>query len=118
MVTTPVGYKCRECARPAAGQLRTARPRQLLLSAAAAFGAALVGGLVLGQIHIGFFFVALIFGALVGEAARRGSGGHRVPAVAAVAGMSALVGAFVAGFSLIGLVLCVVAAAFTVLGGR
>ena len=30
MVATPVGYKCRECARPAAGQLRGASTRQLV----------------------------------------------------------------------------------------
>ena len=49
-----------------------------------ACGAGLIGGLVIGQVltvvHFFPWLLSLLFGAAVGEAARRGSGGHRTPA--------------------------------------
>lgn len=119
MVTTPVGYKCRECARPAPGQLGGIKPRQYGLAVLASLGAGAGGGILLGGL-IGRtpILLTLFFGMLVGEATRRGSGGHRMPAIAAVAVAGAAFGALAGGFSLIGVVLAGVAAAFTVLGNR
>lgn len=114
MVTTPVGYKCRECATPAAGQLRGATARQFALACAAGLGSGILGGLVLGQIHFGSFLLALVFGMLVGEATRRGSGGHRLPSVAGIAAVSAALGALIGGFGFFGLVLAPIAAFVTV----
>jgi hypothetical protein len=110
MVATPVGYKCPDCARPAAGQLAYVKPRQLVLGALAALGAALVGGLLLGAVHMTFFLVSILYGALVAEAARRGSGGHRGVTIAAVAGVAAALGSWVGGFSLVGMGLAVAGA--------
>lgn len=110
MVPTPVGYKCPVCAKPAKGQLEYVKPRQLALGAAAAFAAAIVGGLLLGAIGYAFFLITLLYGALVAEAARRGSGGHRGPKIAAVAGAAAALGGFVGGFDLLGVALGVAGA--------
>ncbi|MBA4370639.1 MAG: hypothetical protein C0418_03555 [Coriobacteriaceae bacterium] len=110
MVPTPVGYKCPGCAKPAKGQLSYVKPRQLAIGAAAALAAAIVGGLVLGSIGLTFYLVTLLYGVLVAEAARRGSGGHRGPAIAAVAGAAAALGGFVGGFGLLGVVLGVMGA--------
>ncbi|MBE0475626.1 MAG: hypothetical protein IBX62_00790 [Coriobacteriia bacterium] len=118
MVSTPVGYKCRECARPARGQTALVKPHQLALAAAYALPAGLVGGLVLGLIGFGFFFIHLLFGMGVAEAARRGSGGHRSPSIAAVAGVAALAGSLLGGFGPIGWLLAPLAAVVYVLGNR
>jgi hypothetical protein len=120
MVATPVGYKCKECARPLRSQWMVVKPRQLLISIVAAFGAATVLGLMFG-LAFGrggyFFFIgALIFGSLVGEAARRGSGGHREPLIAAIAAIAAGLGAFIGGLGPIAVLLGGAAAALYVTG--
>lgn len=109
MVETPVGHKCRECARPARSQLAYVKPRQWAGAVGAGVAAGVLGGLLLGQASFGFFFVMLLYGALVGEAVRRGSGGHRGGGVAAVAAACVVIGAFVGGLSLF-------QAAFAILG--
>lgn len=91
MVDTPVGYKCRECglARVTRGGVK---PRQLVT--AAAFG--LLAALVLPPLArlVPFFFVgALLYGGLVGEAVKRGAGGHRTTEFAAIAAGCAVIGA-------------------------
>lgn len=117
-VLTPVGYKCKECARPAVSQYTYVKPRQLALAAVWALGAGLLGGFVLGLIGFGFFFIDLMFGAAVGEAARRGSGGHRGAAIAVVAGVAALAGALVGGLGPLGWLLAPAGAVVYVLGNR
>ena len=117
MVLTPVGYKCKECARPAKGQYTYVKPRQLAIAALWAMAAGLLGGLILAILPIGFFFIHLLFGAAVGEAARRGSGGHRSAPIAVIAALGAFAGALI-GFDLLGMLLAPAAAAIYVLGNR
>lgn len=97
MVETPVGYKCRQCARPARSQYVTVRPRQLAGGIGMGLLAGVAGGFILGLVGLGFFFFALAWGALVGEAVRRGSGGHRGPMMATVAGVSVVLGGLLGG---------------------
>lgn len=95
MVETPVGYKCRECARPARSQYIVVKPKQLMRAALAGGAVGILGGVIAPFVP----FFGLISGALWGfataEAARRASGGHREWAVGAVAVFSILAGAFV-----------------------
>jgi hypothetical protein len=122
MVSTPVGYKCRECARPAHTQLGGAKPLQYARGAGFGLAAALGGGLLLAFVPLRFglfgFLAAALFGALVAEATRRGSGGHRTPPFAAMAGVFAFLGGAIGRFGLIGIVIAVVAAVFSLLGNR
>jgi hypothetical protein len=55
---------------------------------------------------------------VVAEAARRGSGGHRTPQIAAIAVAGAVIGALIGGLGLIAMLLAGVAAAVTVLTNR
>lgn len=118
MVSTAVGYKCPQCAAPPGVRIGGMKGRQLGLAVACALGAGIVGGLVVGQlltvVHFLPWLFSLLFGAAVGEAARRGSGGHRTPPVAAVA----VLGAFIGGFGLFGVVLAGVGAGGGVLANR
>jgi len=94
MVDSPVGYKCKEC-----GRMKIKRggvkPRQVLLAAAYGLGAALVLAPIAPVVPF-FFLGALLYGALVGEAARRGGGGHRTWQFAAIAAACALAGLLIA----------------------
>ena len=91
MVDTPVGYKCREC-----GLTRVTRggvkPRQLLTASAFGLVAALVLPPLVGLVHFAFIG-ALLYGGLVGEAVKRGVGGHRTTEFAAIAAACAVLGA-------------------------
>jgi hypothetical protein len=99
MVPTPVGYKCKICAKPARSQYVVVKPAQLL-RAVLAGGAAGIGlGIVLAYIHFGGIFMGIIWGALTAEAARRASGGHREWAVGIVAVVAIVLGG-VAGWLL------------------
>jgi hypothetical protein len=119
MVSTPVGYKCRECARPPRAATQFVKPRQWAIGIAAGLAAGVGGGVLLGWVlGFGFWFAYLGFGVLVGEAVRRGTGGHRTPGVAAVAGTCAFFGAVIGGFGPLGLVMSTAAAAFYVLSNR
>lgn len=122
MVATEVGYKCPQCARPAGRQLGGVKPRQYALAVAYALGAGVIGGLVIGQllgiIHIFPWLFMLLFGAGIGEAARRGAGGHRTPQIAAVGVVGAVIGAFVGSFGLFGVLLAGIGAGFAVLQNR
>lgn len=119
MVSTPVGYKCRECARPVRGATMFVKPRQWAIGAGVGLVAALGGGLLLGRVlFIGFWFAQIGFGMLVGEAVRRGTGGHRTVGVAALAGSLAVLGAVAGGFGILGMALAGVAAAFYVRSNR
>lgn len=92
MVDTPVGYKCKICARPARGQLVVVRPKQWLGGTLAGLGVGIAGGLFLTFAGVGFFLIPMLWGALVGEAVRRGSGGHRGGRLIALACGCVLVG--------------------------
>lgn len=119
MVPTPVGYKCPICARPEKGQLRFVKPRQWVLGAAAAAGVAILGAIFFRLVGTYFFFlVPLAFGMLVGEATRRGSGGHRGAGLAAIAGVSAAIGGFAGGLGLLGTGLAVLGAVAYLLQNR
>jgi hypothetical protein len=83
MVFSPVGVKCRECARLPKSALVRMRSERWVMAVAAALGA----GTVLGFAYytllsgVGFFFFAFFLaagiGALVGEAVFRASGYYR-----------------------------------------
>ncbi len=119
MVSTPVGYKCRECARPVKSATQYVKPKQWAIGAAVGLAAGISGGILLGWVLLmSFWFAYLGFGLFVGEAVRRGTGGHRTPGVAALAATCALLGAIVGGFGLIGLGLGAGVAAVYVLSNR
>jgi len=119
MVSTPVGYKCRECAKPVRSATQYVKPRQWAIGVAAGLGAGVAGGILLGWVlGFGFWFAYIGFGMLVGEAVRRGTSGHRTPGVAALAACCAAVGAIVGFFGPLGLVLASAAAAIYVLSNR
>lgn len=122
MVSTEVGYKCRECAAPPKRQLGGVKPLQYALATGASLGAGVIGGIATGQLlrYVHFFpwLFMLVFGALVAEATRRGSGGHRTPQVAAIAVVGAAIGALIGGLGLFGMLLAGIAAAVMVLTNR
>jgi hypothetical protein len=100
-VNTPVGYKCKECARPLPSARRAVKPRQFAYAAAAAGVVGIGGAFALAALGFYFWLGGILLGVLAGEAARRASGGHRTGAIAAVAGMSVLIGTFAAGLGLV-----------------
>ncbi|MCE5190285.1 MAG: hypothetical protein LLG08_00650 [Actinomycetia bacterium] len=119
MVETPVGYKCRECARPVKAATQLVKPRQWAIGAIVGLVAGLGGGILLGRVFfIGFWIAYLLFGLLVGEVVRRGTGGHRTQGVATLAAVCALLGALAGGFSIFGLALGTGAAAVYVMSNR
>ena len=97
MVDTPVGYKCRECGLVGKPKLGGVKPGQLLRGVLFGVVAALLVAPFARMIHF-FFIGTLVYGALVGEATRRGGGGHRTPEFAGIAAGAAALGAVVAGF--------------------
>lgn len=105
MVLTPVGYKCPDCARPARSQYMYVKPRQLLLGSLAGLAAALVGAFVLSAIGFTFFLVSIFYGALVGEAVRRGAGGHRGPVMSGVGIAAVIIAGFITGLGFFGIVM-------------
>lgn len=119
MVDTPVGYKCRECARPKNSQLQYVKPRQWAFAVGYGLLASVGGAILLGWVlGIGMWLALIGLGLLVGEAVRRGSGGHRTPGIATVAVACGMLGGFVGGFGFTGAAIIAAAAAFYVLSGR
>ncbi len=108
MVPTPVGYKCPICAKPAPSQYILVKPKQAAGAAVLAILAAYGGGLLLIVMPIHFLFITAAWGALVGEAARRGSGGHRGPIIAGIAGVAVVAVGLLLGFWLLDIVLGVI----------
>ncbi len=100
MVATPVGYKCPDCARPARSQYMYVKPRQLVLAILFGLGAAIAGAFILSLIW-GFFIISIVYGMLVGEAVRRGAGGHRGPIMTGVGIGCVIIGGFIGGLGLI-----------------
>lgn len=105
MVETPVGYKCRECAKPARRQVAYVKPKQLAYAVVASLVVGVLGGIVVGQVlaivHIRFFFLMLMYGAAIAEVVRRASGGHRGALVGGIAAVGAVAGAYLGGFGLL-----------------
>jgi hypothetical protein len=101
MVETPVGYKCRECAKPARSQYMVVKPGQLLRSVLVGGGVGILGGVIVAFGPLFGIFSGFIWGGATAEAARRASGGHREWAVGIVAVAAILLGGF-AGFLLTG----------------
>lgn len=113
MVLTPVGYKCPVCAKPRRSQYVYVKPRQLVGAVLAALAAGVGGGFVLGMFGLRFFLIAMFWGMLVGEAVRRGSGGHRGPILGVVAAGGVVLGSLVGGLPLLSMVLGVLGAVST-----
>lgn len=108
MVATPVGYKCPDCARPARSQYTYVKPRQLAGGIGMGLLVGVGGAILLGMTGFGFFLISLLWGALTGEAVRRGSGGHRGPTMSVVAGACVVLGGFLGGLGLLGIIFGVV----------
>ncbi|HHJ99050.1 MAG TPA: hypothetical protein ENN10_03805 [Actinobacteria bacterium] len=117
-VSTPVGYKCPDCARQLPSARRTVKPRQLVLATLAALGVGVGGMFLVGLLGIGYWIVTILLGMLTGEAARRASGGHRTRPIAAVAGIGMVLGAILSGAGFVAMVLGAAAASVSVLSGR
>jgi hypothetical protein len=116
MVETPVGYKCRDCARPSRSQYAVVKPGQLLRASIVGGVVGVFGGVILSFIPLLGIFSGLIWGLATAEAARRASGGHREWAVGIVAIVAILIGGFVVpivigfGPGIIAVVIAIVAA--------
>ena len=117
-VTTPVGYKCKECARQLPSARRSVKPRQLAIATALALVVGIGGAFALAALGVYFWIATIALGALTGEAARRGSGGHRTGPIAAVAGTSVLLGTFLAGFGVLEMALATAGAVLYVMSNR
>ncbi len=111
-VETPVGYKCKECARQLPSARLAIRPKQLALAVLAAAVVGIGGSFLASAVGYVDWPIAVLLGIGAGEAARRASGGHRGAAVATAAGSSVLIGAALAGLSsfaaVVGTVLAIV----------
>lgn len=125
MVETPVGIKCRECASPPRSTRPRGKPVQYLGALGAALGVGIVGGLLLGEALRAIPFVSMLslwiaigYGALIGEATRRGARGNRGPLFAAIAAAGGFVGALLGGLGLLGLLFTTGAAIAYVLAWR
>lgn len=103
MVSTPVGYKCPICARPARSQYVVVKPGQLVRASLAAGAVGIGGGVALAFFGGGFFSLILgfVWGSAAAESARRGSGGHREWSIGIVA-IGGIVLGVLAGFVLTG----------------
>jgi hypothetical protein len=117
-VPTPVGYKCRECARPLPSARRGVKPKQLAFAIAASAAVGVGGAFALQALGVYFWIATIGLGMLTGEAARRASGGHRTGVIAVVAGTGVLVGTFVAGFGFVQMAVATAAAVIFVMSNR
>lgn len=88
----PVGFRCRQCGRPARDPLTSMRPSQVAIGLAIATGGGLVVGIAGSRIGFFGFILAWFAGGLIADAILRYVGVKRGPIMAAV-----LVGGIVAG---------------------
>ncbi|MDP2233988.1 MAG: hypothetical protein Q8K89_10150 [Actinomycetota bacterium] len=105
MKLTPVGYKCPVCAKPARGQYIYIKPMQALYGALAGLAVAFAGAWILSGFRLSFFLMGLFWGMAVGEAVRRGSGGHRGQSAALIGSACVVVGGLAGGLDLLGIAL-------------
>jgi len=114
MVSTPVGYKCPEHARPERGQYIVVKPRQLVRAIAAGVAVAALGGVIIAWMPFESLLFGIVWGAATSEIVRRASGGHRGGTVGVVAagslGVGWVAGAAFGGVGLFTLVTAVVVA--------
>jgi len=105
MKLTPVGYKCPVCSKPARSQYIYIKPKQALYGALAGAAVAFAGAWILSGFRLSFFLMGLFWGMAVGEAVRRGSGGHRGQSVALIGSVCVVVGGLAGGLDLLGIAL-------------
>lgn len=117
-VSTPVGYKCKECARQLPSARRAVKPRQLAFASLASAVVGIGGAFLVAVIGLGFWLIALVLGVATGEAARRASGGHRSGSIAAIAGTSVLIGTYLSGLGIVAMAVSVLAAVVYVMSNR
>lgn len=99
MVYSPVGIKCKDCARPSKSMLRSGKPSQYMGALLAGILSSVFGGIILMFIFRSIL-LNIILGLLIGEAVRRGARGNRGPVFAVIAGGSAFLGLVIAGYAL------------------
>ena len=90
MVNSPVGKKCRDCARNRTHLVKSS-PRQVILAFVAATAVAIPTGFVVVYSHM-FWILPFFYGALVGEVALRAGQRRRSLAMQVSAGLAALIG--------------------------
>ena len=94
MISTPVGYRCRDCAGVRTLPQLNLRPVMLLRALAAAVGLVLVGGIVWALVFQSGFLMLLIMGGAaegygIAEGVSRAAGRRTSPALPYIAGVSA-----------------------------
>ena len=94
MVSTPVGYKCPVCAKPARSQYVIVKPGQLLRASLIGGAVGVGGGIVLAFVPLLGIFSGMLWGLATAEATRRASGGHREWSVGIVAIVAIAVGGY------------------------
>ena len=128
MRETPVGMKCRACARMPARARGVGKPRHWVMAGGAGLATAIVLGALVTLAHIGLYGIIfpIIAGLIVGRAVAWGAHGNRHGGFMALAAATSVVGLVAGGAlaghpaeivgpaSLLGLVLSAIAAAFVV----
>jgi hypothetical protein len=110
MVYTPVGIKCKECARPSKGMLRSGKPSQYAGAIVAGLLSSVFGGLLQMLLFRGSLLLTIVLGVLIGEAVKWGAKGNRGQVFAVIAFASTFLGLTISGYtlSLRGFILAVV----------
>lgn len=102
MVFTPVGVKCKECARPVGRMAAGPRPIYYIRGALAGLGAAVVGGVSIAilrtLIPFGGFLLALAVGYGIGEAVSWGARRNTGVGLQIVAGVCAFIAFTLGGY--------------------
>jgi hypothetical protein len=93
LVMTPVGARCRACARLRAHPVYDVRPLHYLRGAGAGLAVALIGGLVAASVPFLGFLGLLLLGWLTGEAVTAAANRKRGTGLAAVAAAATVLGA-------------------------
>lgn len=94
MVYAPVGIKCKQCATLPKSARLGIKPRYILQAIGAGLGAAIIGGVLLGEItkmiHFGSLLLSIALGYGIGEAVSWGARRNRGLTLQIVAGLCAL----------------------------
>lgn len=118
MVDTPVGYKCKQCARQLPSARRAVKPKQFAFAALASAAVGVGGAFLLAAMGLAHWLMMGVLGALTAEAARRASGGHRSAPVAASAGVAVAIGTYLAGLGPLAIAVAAVVAVAYLMSGR
>jgi hypothetical protein len=92
LVMTPVGARCRTCARLRAHPVYDVRPTHYVRAAAAGLGTALLGGVVVQFIPFFNIIALMLLGWLTGEAVSAAANRKRGLGLAILAGIATVVG--------------------------